>query len=54
MYDFKKGLLEFSDFEIADIEAAHDLLLEKGIDLNARVLVRLRRLTSRMYNLKNN
>lgn len=48
-----KGLLEFGDFDIAKIEAAHDLLLDGGCDFNHTTLKRLRELTNRMYNQLN-
>lgn len=37
------------DFDIATIEALHDLLLENGVDINQPALKNSRVLTSRMY-----
>jgi len=49
MYNLKKATLEFTDFDIAKIEAAHDLLIENGYDLDDYPLRNLRDLTLRMY-----
>ena len=50
MYNTKKAKLEFMDFDIAKIEAAHDILTDRyGMDFNNPTLKRLRELTSRMY-----
>jgi len=50
MYNMKKAKLEFMDFDIAKIEAAHDMLYDRyGVSFNHEVLRRLRELTSRMY-----
>ena len=45
----KVANLSFNDFDIAKIEAAHDLLLDNGLQLFSVVLVNLRNLTGRMY-----
>jgi len=54
MYNLKKSELEFTDFDIAKIEAAHDLLIDRyGLDFHHITLKGLRELTSRMYNQLN-
>ena len=50
MYNLKRANLDFGDYDIAKIEAAHDCLLELGVDLHSKTLSNLRDLTKRMYN----
>ena len=46
----KKAMVEITDFDIATIEALHDLLLdEAGFDLNHKTLIYARQLTKKMY-----
>ena len=45
----RKALVKIIDFDIATIEALHDLLLNNGYDLNFVTLVNARKLTNKMY-----
>ena len=47
--DNKVANLTFNDFDIAKIEAAYDLLIDNGFELNSSTLGNLRNLTQRMY-----
>ena len=49
MYNLNRASLDFGDFDIAKIEAAHDILLEMGIDTHSKTLCGLRDITKRMY-----
>ena len=49
MYNLNRASLDFGDYDIAKIEAAHDVLLEMGIDLHSKTLCGLRDITQRMY-----
>lgn len=43
------ALVEIDDFDIAKIEALHDLLLDDGYSRNHTALIRARELTKKMY-----
>jgi len=50
MNNKRRANLDFGDYDIAKIEAAHDLLLDNGYDLMSKTLSNLREITKRMYN----
>ena len=49
MYNLSRASLDFGDYDIAKIEAAHDALLKTGVDLHSKTLCGLRDITQRMY-----